>query len=570
MARQASGSITTEAMGDGTIAFRLRFRAYGKRETVRLHERRDCDCGCGGGWNERTAAVELDNVLARVKARVWEAPTRRAVEQSGEAEAPAPTFLEYSSRWLQAKIDGVLGSKPIAKNTENYYRWLIESHLLPFFASYRLDEIDRELCLSFKAHKLAQARELRQAIEAGADLRNEQGQRIVPLSAGSIRKTIDALGAILEDAVEDGHIEHNHARGKRMRVHVPKPKRTFLEIDELAALIDAATEQDVSLGQLASPIELGLTAAMVAQLFAQGHPPIQIAKQLGLAKSTVTYHLKRLGLAPGRGYIGRRAVVEILGRGGLRASELCDMKIGHVRVHDPNGARLRIPDSKTEAGIREVQMSPDLAETVVEHIDRLRRTGVPTGPEDYLVPSLHGTRMSYERVEQIVRDAAKRACELLATKGLPPLPNTTPHTLRRTYISIALLANNFDIKWVMSQVGHADSKMTLDVYAQLEQRVDRSHGTSFDALIRGARKESDHLSGELSARSDELPDGQLCADRNRFGTTNGTKTALNGSRKRSKRLREKPKTRMNAGDSAVELAGLEPATSWVRSRRSPN
>ena len=34
----------------------------------------------------------------------------------------------------------------------------------------------------------------------------------------------------------------------------------------------------------------------------------------------------------------------------------------------------------------------------------------------------------------------------------------------------------------MSQVGHADSKMTLDVYAQLEQRVDRSHGTNFDQL----------------------------------------------------------------------------------------
>jgi hypothetical protein len=48
-------------------------------------------------------------------------------------------------------------------------------------------------------------------------------------------------------------------------------------------------------------------------------------------------------------------------------------------------------------------------------------------------------------------------------------------------------ANNFDVKWVMSQVGHADSKMTLDVYAQLEQRVKRDHGASFDRLIRHAR-----------------------------------------------------------------------------------
>ncbi len=73
-------------------------------------------------------------------------------------------------------------------------------------------------------------------------------------------------------------------------------------------------------------------------------------------------------------------------------------------------------------------------------------------------------------------------------RRLPALPNTTPHTLRRTYISIALLANRFDVLWVMSQVGHADSKMTMDVYAQLQQRVDREHGRAFDTLVRQARE----------------------------------------------------------------------------------
>jgi integrase len=63
--------------------------------------------------------------------------------------------------------------------------------------------------------------------------------------------------------------------------------------------------------------------------------------------------------------------------------------------------------------------------------------------------------------------------------------------MRRTYISIALLANGFDVKWVMSQVGHADSKMTLDVYAQLEQRVDRRHGVAFDELVRKARPKAE-------------------------------------------------------------------------------
>jgi len=60
--------------------------------------------------------------------------------------------------------------------------------------------------------------------------------------------------------------------------------------------------------------------------------------------------------------------------------------------------------------------------------------------------------------------------------------------LRRTYVSVALLANNFDVMWVMSQVGHADSKMTTDVYAQLQQRVRREHGKAFDALVRRARE----------------------------------------------------------------------------------
>ena len=95
--------------------------------------------------------------------------------------------------------------------------------------------------------------------------------------------------------------------------------------------------------------------------------------------------------------------------------------------------------------------------------------------------------MSRQRAAAIVNEAAELASEHLAARGLPELPNTSPHTLRRTYISIALLANRFDVLWVMSQVGHADSKMTMDVYAQLQQRVDREHGRAFDALVRRAR-----------------------------------------------------------------------------------
>jgi integrase len=484
MAREATGSILTRALGDGTRSYRLRFHAGGERQDVFLHERPGCPCGCGGGWEERTARTELGNIQARVRAGVWR-PVAPPEPESVLTETP--TFHEYASTWLQGKLDGTIGEKPLAANTEACYRWLLRGHLLPFFAPHRLDEIDARLCLAFKAQKVREASELREALAAGADLRDRRGRRQVPLSASSIRKAISLLAAILDEALADELIAQNPARGKRLRLRVPKPSRTFLELDELAALIDAATTQD-ALPTIA-PAEMSGqgTRARVAHRLAAGHRVRDIAVELGLSKATIGFHAGRLGATHGGVYAGRRAVIEILARSGARASELCDLRLRDVRLHDPDGSRFRIRDAKTDAGVREVQMTPDLVEAFVEHLDRLHRAGQPTGPDDFAVPNQRGGRMNRQRVGKIVGEAAALATRRHAECGLPPLPKVTPHSLRRTYISIALLANNFDVKWVMSQVGHADSKMTLDVYAQLEQRVQRDHGRSFDRLVSLAR-----------------------------------------------------------------------------------
>src|SRR3954452_19056331 len=120
MGRPATGSVIVETLGDGTRAFKFRFRADGRREQVTLHERRGCPCGCGGGWTERTAAVEFENVLARVRAGVWR--KRPQVLKPVTAER-MPSFHEYASGWLHAKLTGVLGDRPIDTNTESDYRW---------------------------------------------------------------------------------------------------------------------------------------------------------------------------------------------------------------------------------------------------------------------------------------------------------------------------------------------------------------------------------------------------------------------------------------------------------------
>src|SRR5215207_4085220 len=271
MSREHTGTITVKTLSDGTRAFHLRFIDKGRRERVTLHERRGCSCGCGGGWNKRTAAVELKNIVARVEAGVW----HKAKPDKSQGQQRMPTFHEYASAWLEAKIAGTIGDRPIDVNRQNDYRWRLTKHLLPFFAKYRLDAMDAATCQAFKAKKLAEAAELRVAIEAGADIRDKSGKVARRLGSASIRKLITTLGAILDEAIEDGHIERNPARGRRMRVHVPKPSRTFLEMDELVALIDAAGDRDSQIARVsrAALADKGTTATKVAQLLAEGRAP---------------------------------------------------------------------------------------------------------------------------------------------------------------------------------------------------------------------------------------------------------------------------------------------------------
>ena len=154
--------------------------------------------------------------------------------------------------------------------------------------------------------------------------------------------------------------------------------------------------------------------------------------------------------------------------------------------------------------------------------------------------------MDRQRVGEIVGEAAARASELLTARGLPSLPNTTPHSLRRTYISIALLANSFDVKWVMDQVGHADSKMTMDVYAQLQQRAKGDHGAHFDELVRQARV--------------QLRTPHEIASKGLIGTAIGTGSQKSPISASDRALASDQKRAPEQAKSAMARPGFEPGT----------
>jgi integrase len=107
----------------------------------------------------------------------------------------------------------------------DYFEWALSGHLLPIFANYRLSEIGPELVDRYKVAKL-----------------REREEKLVerPLANSSLNKTLKIGAQVFDAAIEYGLVTANPFRGKRRRVRESKPHRTWLELREVGAILDAA------------------------------------------------------------------------------------------------------------------------------------------------------------------------------------------------------------------------------------------------------------------------------------------------------------------------------------------
>jgi hypothetical protein len=81
--------VRVKVLRSGRLVYWLRFRAQGRRQSVRLGT--DAE-----GWNEQRADIELERVLGQVERGTWRPPASRArLRPAGD-----PTFHEYASGWL--------------------------------------------------------------------------------------------------------------------------------------------------------------------------------------------------------------------------------------------------------------------------------------------------------------------------------------------------------------------------------------------------------------------------------------------------------------------------------------
>lgn len=397
--------------------YALRFRAYGERQYLTLGLETE-------GWNRKRAEEELANVLADVRRGLWVPPTRRrrAEERAEDGGAEGELlFGPFAQRVIAQREREVSAS---------YYRimqWGL-SHLLPYFADWSLIEIDVEAVDAYRAFKVEESDSIRRAIERRKPKLDEHGHPRRPLNATSINKTLKLLSWVLSIAVEYGHIDRNPAEGRRRRLPELKHPPVHLDtVEQIQALLDACALLDRS---------------------------------------------------PKRRSEDRVAVISTLLFAGPRAEELCNLLWRDI---DLANGRILIGRSKTQAGLREIDLLPVLRDTLATH----KAGAYRSGPDDLAFPTATGGRRDRNNLRsRTLGLAIKRADELLAKRGQPSLPRgLTTHKLRHTFASI-LVATGEDPASVMVQLGHAHPAFTLRVYTHLMRRG-KEERARLKALVQG-------------------------------------------------------------------------------------
>jgi integrase len=201
MPRPATGQVI-EREGRYGKTYALRFRAYGRRRYLTLGTVEE-------GWSSERAETELQNLLADVRRGIWREPDRAPMV---EKRQPARSFHAFASEWLAAL------RHELRPRSIEALEWALSGHLLAHFADFELADITPEEVDRYKLAKAAEG----------------------TLSARSTNKTIAVLAQVLDTAVEYGHLPSNAARGKRRRLKAGKPRRIWLELDEVRDLLDAA------------------------------------------------------------------------------------------------------------------------------------------------------------------------------------------------------------------------------------------------------------------------------------------------------------------------------------------
>ena len=228
---------------------------------------------------------------------------------------------------------------------------------------------------------------------------------------------------IQRDAFEHGKIDRNPARGKRRRLKAEERSRPWVEPEQLLALLDAADSH-------------------------------------------------------------ARPIFATLAGTGMRPGEALALQWGDVNLAT---STIRIRESKTSAGVRQVDVPMGTAETLREL--KARSNAARSDP---VFSDSQGRRQTKRNIQQRLKKAIKGANNVLADAGIEPLSEEiTPYAFRRTYSSLrasrwidaeGTMRPGDDPVYIAEQMGHTDPKFTVRVYQRAVKRRERLSGAHLEAF----------------------------------------------------------------------------------------
>lgn len=398
--RRGVGSITSYATKAG-IRWRWQLRAPIDPENPDAGTR---PAGRGGYATAKAADAGLQDARRMLREHVRIAATG------------TPTIGEYAEQW-------VAGLRLEASTIQGYRR-IIRNHVAPRLGSTRLDRLTAS---RLSAHYRFLEREGRRDGKHTGE----------PLSANTVNKVHVVIGAMLDAAIDDGHISVNVAR-KRRTVKAPTGKQIRAQRPEVVTWTAAQLSAFLAWDRNEFDDDLFTLWHVIA------YTGMRRSEALALRWGDIDIPHARLSV--------RRAADT------ARQREVKTTKTGAGRAIDVDPATL--------AALRSYKAARGAIHLPHVHADA------------YVFGNLRGELRS---PNEISRRWAYRVAA--AQKAGVDLPRLTLKGLRHTHATLLLEAGEH-AKVVQERLGHADIGTTMNIYSHVTPTMQRSAADRFAGLLR--------------------------------------------------------------------------------------
>jgi hypothetical protein len=234
------------------------------------------------GWSEARALDEQQYLMGKVNRGEWTPPEP---EPERPASRRVPSFQVEASQWLRRR-QLKAGDPEGTSRTIVDLRWRL-SVVMDRFGPVPIDRVDyaladelvSELCEERLAIERARERgkRLTRTTTTSNGLRYMSRRRSV--SNSSIRKALGATERVLRDANKRGILAGDVPDLKSAAPRAERPNRSFLEIEQIAALLTAADQLEAE--------HRGLTWEQVRMIRSSDRPALTLARELGVSDTLV-------------------------------------------------------------------------------------------------------------------------------------------------------------------------------------------------------------------------------------------------------------------------------------------